>query len=81
MAKPILPQPGSNPNELGAPSPWIRQEVPEADYPGALKAARDPRTPEEMSNLSPEPAYPGQHPHEPWKSAPAPAPRRFRRGL
>jgi hypothetical protein len=77
-SKKILPLPGSNANELGEPSPWIQKEIPAPDYPGAF-GNRDPRAPDEMSRLSPEP-YPGSGvPGEPWKSPPAPAPRRLRR--
>jgi hypothetical protein len=78
-SKPILPSPRSNANEPPVPSPWTRQEVPEADYPGALRNT-DPRSPSEASNVSPEP-YPGSgQVNEPWQSAPTPAPRRLRRG-
>lgn len=79
MSKPILPLPGSNANEQGAPSPWPGQATSPDDVPGMPSATRDPRTPGEMSNVAPEP-YPGSgQVNEPWQPAAAPAPRRLRR--
>jgi hypothetical protein len=78
MAKPILPLPGSNANETGAPSPWDPKEIPEPDYPGAPKNT-DPRTLFEGTPVDNVEIPGSRPPNEPWRSAPAPTPRRLRR--
>jgi hypothetical protein len=79
MAKPILPQPGSNANEPGTPSLWTQREVPVGSYPGAIPNNRDPRSMSEIGLGAPEEVPGSGVPGEPWKSVPSPAPRRLRR--
>lgn len=77
--KAVLPSPGSNANEQGAPSPWPQQEIPAGGYPGAIPNRADPRNNSEIGLDKPDP-FPGSGvPGEPWKSPPSPAPRRLRR--
>ena len=78
----ILPPPGSNANEPGAPSPWPNKPTAPDDYPGAPPQERDPRSLSEgiVVKAPIDDTYPGSGvPGEPWKPAPAPTARRLRR--
>ena len=81
--RPILPLPGSNANEPGAPSPWTNTPTAADDVPGMPPRDRDPRSLSDgivLQAPKDDYEYPGSGvPGEPWKPAPAPTARRLRR--
>jgi hypothetical protein len=81
-SKPILPLPGSNANEPGAPSPWPNTATSPDDVPGMPPRDKDPRSLSAGTNVQAptDDSYPGAGmPGEPFKQAPAVTPRRLRR--
>jgi hypothetical protein len=83
MAKPILPLPGSTRFDPGPESPWTNTPSAADDVPGMPPRAKDPRSLSEGIALDTSRAddkYPGSgFVTDPWKSPPAPTPRRLRR--
>jgi hypothetical protein len=82
MPKPILPLPGSNANEPGAPSPWTNTPSSADDVAGMPPRERDPRSLSEGIGVQApiDDTYPGAGvPGEPLKQAPAVTASRLRR--